>query len=538
MKKYLAYIASALLALGFTACEDVPAPYTINNGGTDGGDDTNTTLISEDFSSSLGDFSAVCTEGNYPWAVSYSCAQVTSYVDSDGDGTKENNKAASYLISPAVDLTSVDSAHISFSYILRYANSSELATNYQILITDDYQSTPAATTWTKIDFTPTQGSDWDTWYTADVNVPAAYLHKENVRVALLYVADAKSATWEVKNFKMEKGAAASTGGDDTGDADTVKKLPYSETFATSLGAFTNYTTDGSGAWTIDYSTAKATGYDNTSKTTTAGTYYLVSPEISLEGQTAAHVVYDYILRYNKGDENQQLYITTSFDAANPAAGWTLLNGTHTEGSDWSTFASADIDIPAEYMGKTIRLAFRYNTNATSGSTWEVKNFTIAAGKAGDSTGGDDSGDTPSADDQLTSNGIKIEPAALGLDNATDVGTQTLSDGTVLTFDAGTNKNAPKYYTSGKNIRMYPTNSMKVTAKKTIASVYVNCDTYNGTVCNASGEVSASAGTLTVNDAVISVTGIGTSEVTITNASSTTGTASQIRAVSIVINYAD
>lgn len=48
MKKYLSYIFAAALTLGFTACEDVPAPYGINldgngNGSDDGGDDDTAT---------------------------------------------------------------------------------------------------------------------------------------------------------------------------------------------------------------------------------------------------------------------------------------------------------------------------------------------------------------------------------------------------------------------------------------------------------------------------------------------------------------
>ena len=94
MKKSILSLAIATLALGFTACEDVPAPYTVNSG-EGGSTPTSGTLLEETFSSSLGSFAAINVVGNYSWAVSYSCAQVTSYVDTDGDGTKENNPAES-----------------------------------------------------------------------------------------------------------------------------------------------------------------------------------------------------------------------------------------------------------------------------------------------------------------------------------------------------------------------------------------------------------------------------------------------------------
>lgn len=396
MKKQLFCIAAATLALGFTACEDVPAPYGINTDITPSEPETpeEGVIIDAAFSSSLGGFTALNTEGDYSWAIdgSYGYVKVTSY-DSN---TQTNNKAESWLVSPKFSLKDVENAHITFDYILRYANSSELKKNYLIRLSKDYDGDLTAATWTDLSFNPVQVADWSTWTTADVDVPADFIGQENITLALYYKADSKAATWELKNFKLLEGQASSAG-----DDDTVRTLPYSEAFATSLGGFNSYTTSGSGEWVIDYSTAKATGYDNASQNTTAGTYYLVSPEISLEGQTEAHVTYEYILRYDKGEENQQFLITTSFDQSNPAEGWTLLNSTHTEGSDWSTFSKADIDIPAQYMGQKIRLAFRYNTNDVSGSTWEVKNFSVAAGKSGSDTGGDDSGE---AIDPSTPNG--------------------------------------------------------------------------------------------------------------------------------------
>lgn len=187
-----------------------------------------------------------------------------------------------------------------------------------------------------------------------------------------------------------------------------------ESFATQLGSFTNYTTSGSGAWKIDFKTAKASGYDNKSRTTTAGTYYLVSKEVDLSAVKSAHISMDYILRYNKGNENQQLLITDKFDANAPANGWTVLNQTWIEGSDWKTFSPYKLNLPAEWLGKKVRLAFRYNTNAESGSTWEVKNFKFAEGAVevapgGDNGNSDNGGGTapePSGENLLTNGGFE------------------------------------------------------------------------------------------------------------------------------------
>ena len=84
-----------------------------------------------------------------------------------------------------------------------------------------------------------------------------------------------------------------------------KDILLEKTFSASLDPFTNHTTSGKGAWVIDHSNARATGYDYKTKVTTAGTYYLVSSEIDLTGVENAFVALEYLLRYNKGEENQQ-----------------------------------------------------------------------------------------------------------------------------------------------------------------------------------------------------------------------------------------
>lgn len=542
MKKTFQFLALAFAALCFTACEDVPAPYNIFSEGA--GQGTGSHLpYTVTFESSLGDFTTENTVGDFPWTCQHSCAQITSYIDTDGDGTKENNPATSWLISPAFDLTGVEAAHVSFDYILRYANASDLATNYQVLVSKDYTKDAgvAAASWTVLPLDLVQVSDWDTWTnTGNLNIPAEFCNTVNVTIALRYIAQAKAATWEVKNFVLDQGAGDQGAGDNgggSGEEGGVKTLPYSEEFSTTLGGFKNYTTSGEGAWTIDYSTAKATGYDNASTVTTAGTYYLVSPEISLTGQTAVHVSYEYILRYNKGDENQQVFITDAFNEATPAEGWTLLVDKHTEGTDWTTFAKEDIAIPAAYLGKTVRIAFRYNTNAESGSTWEVKNFAIAAGAPGEggNTGGEGGG---SVDTPITNDYITVTAASFGMGNGEAVSELKLSDGTTLTFDGGGNTSAPKYYDGGKNIRMYPKNTMTVKASKKIAAVVLNVDKYNGTICNASGDITANPGSVSTAEQVVTISSVNATSTVITNTSTTTGPQSQLRWVSMTIYYVE
>ena len=168
----------------------------------------------------------------------------------------------------------------------------------------------------------------------------------------------------------------------------------------------------------------------------------------------------------------------------------------------------------------------------------VKEGKAESGSTGCDNTGDNPGDNPGGTPgTVDGNTITVKAADFGLDNNTALGTLTLSDGTTLTFASGGNNNAPKYYKTGTNFRMYPKNTMTVKATKTIASITIHCDNFNGTIYNASGDITADPGTLATNDAEISITGINNATTTITDVSQTSGPTSQLRIVSMSITYA-
>lgn len=160
---------------------------------------------------------------------------------------------------------------------------------------------------------------------------------------------------------------------------------------------------------------------------------------------------------------------------------------------------------------------------------------IEGGGGSSEQGGGGSGDGPGT---VSGNTITVNAADFGVANGTEMGTQTLSDGTKLVFDGGGNSNAPKYYNSGTNIRMYPKNTVTITASKNISKVVFNVDEYQGTICNASGNITASPGTIALDGKVVTISGISDKSTVITNTSSGTGAASQIRVISIEITYAN
>ena len=153
---------------------------------------------------------------------------------------------------------------------------------------------------------------------------------------------------------------------------------------------------------------------------------------------------------------------------------------------------------------------------------------------GDEPGGGD--DNPGG--EVSGNSLSVTFADFGWENQTAMEVVTLTDGTTLSFDAGGNNNGPKYYTTGNAVRMYPKNCVVINSSKKIASIKITCDNYNGTLYNASGDISSDPGSVSISGDDLLISGINASKVTLTNVSSTTGAPSQLRAKSIVITYAE
>lgn len=373
MNKFLTLAAACTLALGFTACEDVPSPYGLPTEKQQQQPASKEVLLEESFASSLGSFKNYTTSGDGAWKIDFKTAKASGY----DNAAKKTTAGTYYLVSSEIDLTGVDNAYVALDYIMRYNKGDE---NQQLLITDAFNAEKPAEGWTVVNQKWTEAADWKNFVNDKVAIPAAFLGKK-VHIAFRYNTDDKSgSTWEIKNLKVQRGVVTPSTPEQPVQPNTNGPL-IDESFAASLGAFTSQTTSGEGAWKIDFKSAKASGYDNASKKTTAGTYYLVSPEVDLTAAKTegAHVALEYILRYNKADANQQLLITDAYNPAQPEAGWTVLNQKWTEGKDWKSYTAANYDIPEAFLGKKVRIAFRYNSDDKSGSTWQIKNVKLALG---------------------------------------------------------------------------------------------------------------------------------------------------------------
>lgn len=282
-----------------------------------------------------------------------------------------------------------------------------------------------------------------------------------------------------------------------------------ETFSKSFGSFTAKTTKGT-AWVIDsYGYAKATGYDNASKTTTPSESYIVSKAIDLSGSKGATLEFSYVLRYVtkngaavEGVKNQVL-ITDNYTGDPATTKWTDITGTLKEGVDWTTWETYKHDLSAFKGKKSVVVALHYTCEASSG-TWEVKNLSVK-----ETSGG--TPDTPSKPDTpATGEGLTINGTTVTLSNAAatttgeslkidDISTLNpgsplteikLSDGTVITFDKSSGTNDPAYNTKAKELRIYANNKMTFTASKPIAKIIFTCTYDSNKKWNAVGNETA------------------------------------------------
>ena len=160
-------------------------------------------------------------------------------------------------------------------------------------------------------------------------------------------------------------------------------------------------------------------------------------------------------------------------------------------------------------------------------TPEIKNATVEILEGGSDDGGSGGGgDTPEGD-------VTIAASGMGLANNTSWTTVTVN-GVTFTADGGGNQNTPKYFDNGSNLRMYPKNSLTISAGKNIASIVLTCT--SGSVAN--GNVGAEPGSVSVSDPTITISGINSKTVKISNNDGSTGAASQIRIESIAIKFAE
>ncbi len=173
-----------------------------------------------------------------------------------------------------------------------------------------------------------------------------------------------------------------------GDAD----LPYYQDFASSFGTYTTYDVAGAQSWEIDYSTAKMTGYANS--TNYENEDWLISRRFSLENVSSASMTMTYIARYfNNVNNDITVWVSSEYTSGDPnSVNWTQVPATWTEGSNWTDFVSTTLDL-SQFAGQKVCVAVKYKSDNVKAGTIEVQSILIQEGSGptpppGPGTGGE------------------------------------------------------------------------------------------------------------------------------------------------------
>lgn len=229
MKKFLSFFATLALALGFTACEDVPAPFAIND---EGGTQTGFYYMSNNLSSG---WTLKEVEGKgQPWSQGSSYVQATGFQKWDGADQKSNKEVEGWLISPAFNTAGAQKLKFSFDYTIKYTNNvpNTWKGNHKVLASKDYNGVDVnSATWTEINVNLVESphSDWTLYTSGEVQLPDEFVGAENLRIAFWFYAPASgSTTWELQNFKLEEGEAGAAPVDETPNYKFVKTTSIEE----------------------------------------------------------------------------------------------------------------------------------------------------------------------------------------------------------------------------------------------------------------------------------------------------------------------
>lgn len=162
---------------------------------------------------------------------------------------------------------------------------------------------------------------------------------------------------------------------------SCENITFSEAFASSLGDFTTYTVNGSQAWTWQQNYgAKISGY--VSGVYNANEDWLISPAFNLSGKGSATLAFNHALNYCPSEADKTnfhtLWVSKDYNDGTPLnATWTQLAiPTMPSGNSWTFISSGNVQIPTRLMQSNVRFAFKYVSNSTVASTWEIKDITF------------------------------------------------------------------------------------------------------------------------------------------------------------------
>lgn len=297
------------------------------------------------------------------------------------------------------------------------------------------------------------------------------------------------------------------------DTPSDEKTIFLEEFDNGQGGFTfsnvKMAPELSGVW-------KATAY-NTSTYIIASAFanntsyeseaWAVSPAINLKDSKVAHLNFRHAINklqdVNRIPDMMTVWVSTDFAGDAAKATWKQIEvPNYPEGTSWTFVDAGQMDL-TEYCGKEkVYVGFKYMSESGLSGSWEVDAFKITGDGtpmgSGTVTPEPDPDPNPGEDGKavvtkaenvitMTAPGVAASGATVVCDlntygwaSPSDPELVTLEDGTTISFAQEGGNNAPKFYEATKGVRMYALNSMTIKGSKAIAKVVVTCDVYNNT----------------------------------------------------------
>lgn len=332
----------------------------------------------QSFATDFGTYIAKDVSGPQSWAIDYSTAKMTGYVDG------VNNANEDWLISSPVDLTGVNNATMTMVYIGRYFN--KINDDVTIWASTDYvwNSDPSTAQWEQVPSTLKEGSNWSDFLTVEISLSKFVGQK--VTFAVKYLSNStKAGTMEIQSITIDE---------DNGDTPPtpptpggeLQNMPYAQSFEEEFGTYITKDVLGPQSWVIDYSTAKMTGYAGSSH---ANEDWLISSPVAVTGVSEAKVSVNYAAQYQNSDANDiTLQVSKDYVYGNDpsSANWTQMSVIYPNTSNWSDFRTVETSLN-DFIGQNITVAIKYTSTDNQARTIEIKSITVQEGHA-------DGGDTP------------------------------------------------------------------------------------------------------------------------------------------------
>lgn len=158
-------------------------------------------LLNETFAAGIGAFKAEAVVGTPTWVLdsNIKCMKMSGQVKN------VNADAENWMISPAIDLSKVSKATLSFQHAINFTGNSADArkASCQLYVSTNYTSgAPSTATWTEVAIPTYPTSDSWTFVNAEnIDLPVG---SNNVRVAFKYKSNTTVCpVWEIKNFVVK-----------------------------------------------------------------------------------------------------------------------------------------------------------------------------------------------------------------------------------------------------------------------------------------------------------------------------------------------